>query len=430
VTSAAVRRAAVLKAHPIADLFPLLSGPEFEALVEGMRAHGYDARHPVLTFKGQILDGRNRYRAAKAAGVEAVVCEWTGDDPWGFVWRENAVRRHLEPGQQAALFVKFTKGSDEWLASQTKVQGEARARGSKTREQKKRGTAVSRETAVPSQRERVRIAAAAGVSPATAARALELQKKAPAEFEAVARGEVTLNRALKNIKFADAMERAAAQTRASAVVPTVRKQSAVDFIKSFKPATVDLGLTDPPYATDIENIEAFAAEWLPLFLSRIKPTGRAYVCIGAYPRELAAYLNAAAKHGWMPEQILPWVYRNTLGPAPTHKYKQNWQAILYWIGPKAPPLDCPVMTEQFAVQDINAPDGRLGDRFHAWQKPDELAERFVRHSSKPNDLVIDPFVCTGTFIIAAAKLGRRSIGCDIDPENLKIAVNRGCKHER
>lgn len=38
----------------------------------------------------------------------------------------------------------------------------------------------------------------------------------------------------------------------------------------------------------------------------------------------------------------------------------------------APALDCRVMTEQFSVQDINAPDGRLGDRYHAWQKPDDL----------------------------------------------------------
>jgi hypothetical protein len=41
-------------------------------------------------------------------------------------------------------------------------------------------------------------------------------------------------------------------------------------------------------------------------------------------------------------------------------------------GVDAPALDCPAMTEQFSVQDINAPDGRLGDRYHAWQKPDDL----------------------------------------------------------
>jgi len=87
------------------------------------------------------------------------------------------------------------------------------------------------------------------------------------------------------------------------------------------------------------------------------------------------------------------------------------------------------MTEQFSVQDINAPDGRLGDRYHAWQKPIELAERFVRHSTKEGDTVLDPFACTGSFLLAASKLGRRASGCDIDQANIDIAVQRGCKQK-
>ena len=77
-------------------------------------------------------------------------------------------------------------------------------------------------------------------------------------------------------------------------------------------------------------------------------------------------------------------------------------------------LDCPLTAEQWAVQEINAPDGRQGDRYHAWQKPMEIAERFIRHSTKEGDRVYDPFACTGTFLLAAAKLGRKAYGCEID----------------
>jgi DNA modification methylase len=84
------------------------------------------------------------------------------------------------------------------------------------------------------------------------------------------------------------------------------------------------------------------------------------------------------------------------------------------------------MNEQFSVQDISAPDGRHFNRYHEWQKPDEIAERFIRHATREGDKVIDPFCCTGTFILAASKLGREGFGCDISEENLEIAKERGC----
>lgn len=189
-----------------------------------------------------------------------------------------------------------------------------------------------------------------------------------------------------------------------------------------KQAPFDLLLTDPPYSTDIDDILGFAKSWLPLVLSKIKRTGRAYVFIGAYPDELAAYLSVAK-----PTQVLVWTYQNTLGPSPLDRYKQNWQAILYYKMPDAEPLDCQIMLEQFSVQNVNAPDGRLGNRWHEWQKPDEIAERFIRHASKRNDIVIDPFSGTGTFLLAAGRLGRISFGCELDKDVIGIARSRGCQ---
>jgi hypothetical protein len=175
----------------------------------------------------------------------------------------------------------------------------------------------------------------------------------------------------------------------------------------------------------VEDITRFAQEWLPVALEKVRPTGRAYVCIGAYPHELQAYLTA--RRGDMTlAQVLVWTYRNTLGPAPALDYKQNWQAILYFRGRDVAPLRAPLLTEQFSVQDLNAPDARLGDRYHAWQKPEALAERFIRHATNPGDLVLDPFAGTGTFLLAAAKLGRVAAGCDHDPEQVALCLKRGC----
>jgi site-specific DNA-methyltransferase (adenine-specific) len=230
----------------------------------------------------------------------------------------------------------------------------------------------------------------------------------------------------KKVKHKRERARAAKAAKAAPERALIHKQLAGDFLRGLKTASVDLLLTDPPYSTDVEDILGFSS-WLPKGLRALKPTGRAYVCIGAYPAELHAYLEQVVASEYRDRsQVLVWTYRNTKGPAPRDRYKLNWQAILYLWGPDAPPLDCPSLNELDSVQDINAPDGRLGNRYHAWQKPDELGERFVRHATKPGDLVVDPFAGTGTFLLAAARLGRRAIGCDISQDNLRIAVTRGC----
>lgn len=188
----------------------------------------------------------------------------------------------------------------------------------------------------------------------------------------------------------------------------------------------DLLLTDPPYSTDVKDINAFVDSWLYNALSHVKPTGFAYVFIGAYPEEQRAYLKAKIPAHMKLAQALVWTYKNTLGQNPKDRYKQNYQVCLFYRGVDAPALDCPLTSEQWAVQEINAPDGRLGDRYHAWQKPMEIAERFIRHSTEPGMTVFDPFTCTGTFLLAAAKLGRKAYGFEINPDNAAIAFDRGC----
>jgi ParB-like chromosome segregation protein Spo0J len=89
--------------HPLANCFPLMEGAKFDALVEDIRKHG--VREPIWRYEGKILDGRNRWRASQAAGVDCPVQEYTGSDPVSLVISLNLNRRHLNEGQRAMIAV-------------------------------------------------------------------------------------------------------------------------------------------------------------------------------------------------------------------------------------------------------------------------------------------------------------------------------------
>ena len=58
------------------------------------------------------------------------------------------------------------------------------------------------------------------------------------------------------------------------------------------------------------------------------------------------------------------------------------------------------------------------------QKPEALLERVVRASSKPGDLVLDPFCGSGTSLVVAHRLGRRFVGIDAAPLAIDTARRR------
>jgi hypothetical protein len=87
--------------HPLANIFPLIEGAEFEELVADIRAHG--VRIPIWLYKDKVLDGRNRYRAAQVASLDCPTRIYEGNDPVAFVVSANLHRRHLSTSQRAMI---------------------------------------------------------------------------------------------------------------------------------------------------------------------------------------------------------------------------------------------------------------------------------------------------------------------------------------
>ena len=61
---------------------------------------------------------------------------------------------------------------------------------------------------------------------------------------------------------------------------------------------------------------------------------------------------------------------------------------------------------------------------HPTQKPEYLPERIILASTREGDIILDPFIGSGTTAVVATRLGRECVGIDNCAEYLKIAKSR------
>jgi site-specific DNA-methyltransferase (adenine-specific) len=74
---------------------------------------------------------------------------------------------------------------------------------------------------------------------------------------------------------------------------------------------------------------------------------------------------------------------------------------------------------------IEAPICQGSERVgHPTQKPEVVIKRLIEIYTKEGDVILDPFVGSGTTMIVCKKLGRSSIGIEINPEYVEIAKKR------
>src|SRR5262245_36221132 len=129
--------AKTLSSHPVAALFPDLNPTDFAALKEDIRKHG--VKVPILLHGGQILDGRQRYRACQELGVRCPFVEWNGHDPWLEVQSRNLLRRQLAKEQVYAIRKLAAQQFPEIAAPFDEERAQARARKAQAKGQP-RGT--------------------------------------------------------------------------------------------------------------------------------------------------------------------------------------------------------------------------------------------------------------------------------------------------
>jgi len=241
----------------------------------------------------------------------------------------------------------------------------------------------------------------------------------------------------------------------------VLRGDCISVLSRLPDASVDLVFADPPYNLQLEGellrpnntvvdgvhhdwdqfgsfaeYDAFTRSWLGEVRRVLKPDGAAWV-IGSYHNVFRLGTALQDLGFWILNDI---VWRKT-NPMPNFRGRRftNAHETLIWAARdqrsryafnyeamKAANDDLQ-MRSDWLFPICSGPE-RLKDgegrKAHPTQKPEALIHRILLASSRPGDVVLDPFLGSGTTAAVARRLGRRFIGIERDEAYARIAEER------
>ena len=197
---------------------------------------------------------------------------------------------------------------------------------------------------------------------------------------------------------------------------------------------VDAVVTDPPYLltsggktpggmkggwmTDYDNggapVECNIGwpEIMPAIFSALKECADAYVM--ANDKNVNQAINEANDAGLRFHNLLVW----DKGTATANRwYMKNCEFVLYLYKGAAVRINDAGSKQLYKVQQID-------ESKHPTEKPVELMGHYIGNSTQRGEVVLDPFMGSGTTGVACAKLGRKFIGIEIDESYFNIACKR------
>lgn len=195
---------------------------------------------------------------------------------------------------------------------------------------------------------------------------------------------------------------------------------------------VDLILTDPPYnvgknygvATNDRQDPEIYWKWLTIrFQEMSKKLENGYLYISQSDKNIYLSKPILEEFGFIFIQHLVWWARNGYS-SQLHEKGWSWRHELIQLFKKGDPEGLKVAKGiwfQTVIEALRPQSNYKEGRFHVTQKPVQLyATILVRTPG----LILDPFMGSGTTLIAAKKLRRKAIGIDIEEKNCEVAAYR------
>jgi site-specific DNA-methyltransferase (adenine-specific) len=224
---------------------------------------------------------------------------------------------------------------------------------------------------------------------------------------------------------------------------TIHNEDCLEGMKRIDASSVDLVITDPPFAIEFrarranynrtasrvlegyneitrEEYPEFTLGWMKEVWRILKDSGSMYVFSGW--NNLRDILNAVDRTGFTVVNHLIWKYQ--FGVVTRRRYVTSHYHCIYACKKEKERRFFPFA--RFDKEDVWVINREYwsGDRKTPTKLPAELIEKILMYSSREGDLVLDPFLGSGQVAVVCKKLGRRYVGFEIVRDYFDLASLR------
>jgi len=252
-----------------------------------------------------------------------------------------------------------------------------------------------------------------------------------------------------------------------------------DILKNLPESSVDLIFTSPPYADQRKNtyggihpddyVEWFLPKSLE-FQRVLKPTGsfvlniKERVVAGERHTYVLELILALRNQGWLWTEEYIWHKKNSFPGKWPNRFRDSWERLLHFTKNKKFKIHqesvmVPIgdwakerlsnLSDTDQIRDESKVNSGFGKNISNWVGrkkvyptnvlylatecsnknhsavfPEELPKWFIKLFTEPGDLVLDPFVGSGTTCFAAMELGRNYLGIDVMEEYINLSHDR------
>lgn len=211
---------------------------------------------------------------------------------------------------------------------------------------------------------------------------------------------------------------------------------------AFNDFKVDHIITDPPYNISKDNNfstmknakrqgvdfgewdkEFDLVGWIPDAEKILKPGGT-FIVFNSY-RNLTPIITKMESCGLVVKDIIKWVKTNPMPRNINRRYVQDTEYAIWAVKPKRPWVfnrreDRPYLRAEYKTPTVGGSERTK----HPTQKSEKLMSEIIEVHSNRGDIILDPFMGSGTTGVSALAKGRRFIGCELSAEYFSIAKER------